>query len=140
MRSSIVDAIRTQDRFPAIDFAIDDQAEMQNFTTKAEWRALWVEHRIEGENGARPLIRVLESVAMTRRYQASDRGAWLATTKRADSVQLHQTLRAGCALATRSDIHPAPQTPSSTTVAMALISGVRPEWSRPYTSTGNVAS
>jgi NADPH-dependent ferric siderophore reductase len=44
--------------------AIDDRAEVQNFATKADWHALWVERRIEGENDADSLIRVLENLQL----------------------------------------------------------------------------
>ena len=64
----------------------------------------------------------------------------LSVDRQTDGVQPRQTLSARRALATRSNSNPAPQMASSTTVATALISGVSPEWSRPYTSTGRVGS
>ena len=54
--------------------AINDQADVQNFATKADWRALWVERHIEGENDAGSLIRSLENLE----FPEGDGFVWIA--------------------------------------------------------------
>lgn len=72
--------------------AINDEAEVQDFATKADWRAFWVERRIEGGNEDGSLMRVLEKLE----FPDGDGFVWIAAEAEAARILRRHMLEVRC--------------------------------------------